>query len=415
MLLSHKTVIKVNDNYANIIGHMCYAAYKLWNVCNYERLHHNELNLPVKYPDWYYQKAAHKNDLWFKQLPSQTAQEVCKLLDKSWKSFYVLKQTGGIINPRPPKFKHEAIAVTYMQNGITHTSDTVRLTLSKGLKRYMTDEYNINENYLFLKNRIFKDISVIKQLKIYPPKHNKCTVIVSYEVPDVTPLPDNGKYLSIDIGIHNLLTCYVSDSQETFIIGRKYLSICNYYYKETARVQSQWSLQQSRKGVKYPRISKHVQKLYARKNNTISDYLHKITKYIVNYCISNDIHTVVIGDITNIRKDKDLGDITNQKLHSLPFKRIYQMFEYKLKSAGIRLIKQNEAYSSQTSPLADKVCRQNADKKKRVYRGLFIDGNNIWNADCVGAYNILRLYLKNNAIGLNPYDIKVPYIVKVDA
>lgn len=114
MLLSHKTVIKVNDNYANIIGHMCYAAYKLWNVCNYERLHHNELNLPVEYPDWYYQKAAHKNDLWFKQLPSQTAQEVCKLLDKSWKSFYALKQTGGIINPRPPKFKHEAIAVTYM-------------------------------------------------------------------------------------------------------------------------------------------------------------------------------------------------------------------------------------------------------------------------------------------------------------
>ena len=29
MLLSHKTVTKVNDNYANIIGHMCYAAYKL--------------------------------------------------------------------------------------------------------------------------------------------------------------------------------------------------------------------------------------------------------------------------------------------------------------------------------------------------------------------------------------------------
>lgn len=91
------------------------------------------------------------------------------------------------------------------------------------------------------------------------------------------------------------------------------------------------------------------------------------------------------------------------------------MLEYKLKSAGIRFIKQNEAYSSQTSPLADKVCRQNADKKKRVYRGLFVDGNNVWNADCVGAYNILRLYLKNNATGLNPYGIKVPYIVKVAA
>ncbi len=52
-----------------------------------------------KYPDWYYQKKAHKEDLWYKQLPSQTAQEVCKLLDKAWKSFYALKRSGGIEIP----------------------------------------------------------------------------------------------------------------------------------------------------------------------------------------------------------------------------------------------------------------------------------------------------------------------------
>ena len=28
-----------------------------------------------KYPDWYYQKKTHKGNLWYKQLPSQTAQE----------------------------------------------------------------------------------------------------------------------------------------------------------------------------------------------------------------------------------------------------------------------------------------------------------------------------------------------------
>ena len=38
MLLSHKTSVKVTEDQANIIGHMCYAASKLWNVCNYERL-----------------------------------------------------------------------------------------------------------------------------------------------------------------------------------------------------------------------------------------------------------------------------------------------------------------------------------------------------------------------------------------
>lgn len=32
MLLSQKTTIKLNNAESNIIGHMCYAAYKLWNV-----------------------------------------------------------------------------------------------------------------------------------------------------------------------------------------------------------------------------------------------------------------------------------------------------------------------------------------------------------------------------------------------
>ena len=68
MLLSHKTTIRVSRDDSNIIGHMCYAAYKLWNVCNYERIHYKELGLD-KYPDWYYQKKVHKEDPWYRQLP----------------------------------------------------------------------------------------------------------------------------------------------------------------------------------------------------------------------------------------------------------------------------------------------------------------------------------------------------------
>ena len=71
MLLSQKTSVKIRPEYSNIIGHMCYAASKLWNACNYERHHYKKLGLG-KYPDWYYQKKAHKENLWYKQLPSQT-------------------------------------------------------------------------------------------------------------------------------------------------------------------------------------------------------------------------------------------------------------------------------------------------------------------------------------------------------
>ena len=54
MLLSKKTSIKVSRDFANLIGQMCYAASKLWNVCNYERQHYKETGME-QYPDWYYQ------------------------------------------------------------------------------------------------------------------------------------------------------------------------------------------------------------------------------------------------------------------------------------------------------------------------------------------------------------------------
>ena len=416
MLLSHRTTIRLAPDDSNIIGHMCYAAFKLWNVANYERMHYRELGLK-EYPDWYYQKKAHKGDLWYKQLPSQTAQETLKLLDKSWKSFFVLRESRGIENPRPPRFKQSPITITYMQNGIVHEtgSELVRLSIPKQLKGYMAETYGIRENFLFLKNPIFKDTDTIKQIRIYPPENGRCEIIVIYETPDVVPLIDNGRYLSIDLGLHNLMTGYNSSTGETFIAGRKYLAICNYFNKEIARVQSQWAAAQHRKGIKYPESSKHLGKLYRRRTNSVHDYLHKVTRYIVSYCVEHKINTVVIGDITNIRKKNNLGHVTNQKLHSLPFTKIYTMLGYKLAMSGIRFIKQGEAYSSQTSPLREQVSKEYAEKGNRVERGLYKDHGHIWNADCVGAYNILRLYLaaEGKELKSDPLGIKSPYIAKV--
>ena len=226
MLLSHRTSLKICPEYSNIIGHMCYAASKLWNVCNYERHHYKELGLE-KYPDWYYQKKAHKGDLWYRQLPSQTAQETCKQLDKAWKSFYVLKKTGGIKDPNPPRFKQDNILVTYMQMGIRHEkgSDQLRLSLPKDLKSYMEETYGIHEKFLYLENKIFRNMDRIKQLRIYPPKNGKCDLIVIYEIEEPEQHSQNGHYLSVDLGLHNLMTCYDSGNGRTFILGRKYLSV----------------------------------------------------------------------------------------------------------------------------------------------------------------------------------------------
>ena len=113
-----------------------------------------------------------------------------------------------------------------------------------------------------------------------------------------------------------------------------------------------------------------------------------MTRYITNYCI----HTVVIGDIKGIRKERNLGRKTNQKLHSLPYARIYMQLEYKLKMKGICLIRQEESYSSQCPPQSEKVSHIYAEKRNRKKAWHLHCRAVIYNADAVGAYNILRKY-----------------------
>lgn len=71
--------------------------------------------------------------------------------------------------------------------------------------------------------------------------------------------------------------------------------------------------QQSERGIKYPKSSKHIQRLYRKKQNAVKDYLHKVTRWIAEYCRKEDICCVVVGDIRNIHRGKDLGHKTNQK------------------------------------------------------------------------------------------------------
>lgn len=63
-------------------------------------------------------------------------------------------------------------------------------------------------------------------------------MIAVYEMEDTEILPDNGRYFFIDLGFHNLITCY-DNKGKSFILGEKYLSICRRYDREIARIQVQ--------------------------------------------------------------------------------------------------------------------------------------------------------------------------------
>ena len=83
-----------------------------------------------------------------------------------------------------------------MQMGIRHEkgSDQLRLSLPKDLKSYMEETYGIHEKFLYLENKIFRDMDRIKQLRIYPPKNEKCDLIVIYEIEEPEQLSQKGHY-----------------------------------------------------------------------------------------------------------------------------------------------------------------------------------------------------------------------------
>lgn len=170
-----------------------------------------------------------------------------------------------------------------------------------------------------------------------------------------------------------------------------------------------------RKWHKISPIIETYQEALSKKQNAVKDYFHKVTRWLAEYCRKEEINCVIIGDIRNIRKGKDIGHKTNQKFHGLPYNKLYIMLEYKLKLYGISLTKQEESYTSQCSPFSPEISKRCAEASNRKERGMYITDGVRYNADAVGAFNILRkrLSVSGKQKELSVTGLKNPEIIKV--
>ncbi len=102
-----------------------------------------------------------------------------------------------------------------------------------------------------------------------------------------------------------------------------------------------------------------------------------------DWAVEKGISAVYVGDVTGIEINSKKGKNVNQKLNQWEYGLIMKLLEYKLNNAGIKLIKVNEAYSSQTCPCC-------GFKHKPINRN-FICPNckNKFHRDIIGAWNIL--------------------------
>jgi IS605 OrfB family transposase len=228
----------------------------------------------------------------------------------------------------------------------------------------------------------------VQEIRIIPQQ--KATFFkmeVVYEVEEQNLNLNQDNVLSIDIGLSNLATCYDVSSNRAFIMdGRKLKSINYYWNKKNAKLQSIKD-KQNIKG-----YTRQQFLLKRKRENRIKDVMRKTAKYILDYCIDNDIGTIVVGHNKGWKQEINIGKKNNQNFVQVPFGYLMSMLESKCQEYGLRYLEIQESHTSKCSAIDNEEIKHHDEYVgKRVKRGLFKSKDGILiNSDVNGAINIAR-------------------------
>lgn len=320
-------------------------------------------------------KLCKENQVDFRNLPSVVSQQVVAQVfsvTKSWirsKKEYEKNPSKFLSRPKLPKYKRGK-----KQNMVVFTTSACRLK-SDGYIHFIKNiiqpiKTNIGDNKLC-------QVRIIPQATCY-------VVEVIYEKKEQDLNLNKDNVLSIDLGLNNLCTCISNVGISPFIVNGKVIKSFNQWYnKKKARLMSLIG----DKGT-----SRRINKMTCYRNCWISDKIHKISRYIIDICRSNNIGTIVIGQNRGWKQEINLGKRINQKFVEIPFYDLINKISYKAKLIGINLITHEESYTSKIDHMAfEPLKKQDAYLGKRKRRGLFQSSiGKLINADINGAIGIGR-------------------------
>ena len=383
MYLTEQHIIKSNHYFYKELDNLCFLSKNLYNAGLYEIRQYffnakDDPNIKYKYLNYFSLdkkfKTEHNKD--YNALPSQTSQQTLKVLEQNFKSFFNLLKSK-----KANEHKDKINIPNYLNKTGRYLT---RYTAQNISKNYLEQSIiKIPKTNIEFKTKI-KDIkNRLKEIRIIP-KSNYILVEIVYSVIEPKLLENNNRYLAIDLGINNLMTCTSNITNSFIINGKQVKSINQYYNKTKAKLQSKLS--------KEIYTSKKLNKLSLKRSNKIKNYFHKATKYIINQAVNQSINTIILGYNKGWKQEVNLGRKNNQKFVDIPFYLLLNMLSYKAKLKGITLIVQEESYTSKCSALDNEtIQRHDTYLGKRVRRGLFKTSNGLLvNADINGSLNIMR-------------------------
>lgn len=381
---AEKHILKQNNEYYSLIDDFCLKAKNLYNHANYIiRQEFCSSNKWIRYSDLDSMLKKDKDYPDYANMPTaQSAQQILRLLDKNWVSFFKSIKDWSkhkdkyLGKPKLPKYKSKnGREILILTNQNVKLKDNV-LHFPKTFNKFTIKPQFVNRS----------NFISFQQVRFLPKnKHIVIEIVYNIEVPDL--INDNGRYLSIDIGVDNLSTITNNFNEAPVIVNGKGLkSINQYYNKLLAHYKS------ITKMLNKQDYSNKQNKLTIKRNAKITDYLHKTSRFIVNYAKQHSVSVIVIGHNKEWKQHSVLSKRVNQHFVQIPFNTLIQQIQYKAEEFGIKVILVEESYTSGTSFLDNELpTKENYDKSRRKHRGIFKSNNSILiNADVNGAFQILK-------------------------
>ena len=392
MYLSVKQQIKhLSKKEYKIIKELCHIAKNLTNQAIYNiRQYYFAEGKYLSYSKNYELLKTSDN---YKLLNSNMAQQILKEVDGSFQSYFALLRLA-----KEGKYDFKDCKMPYYLSKDGYT------TLVIGFVRLNGNKLIIPFSNIYKKSHKPIEIKIppilldkkIKEIRIIPKgKARFFEIQYIYEAEEIQRKLNRKNVLAIDLGVNNLVTAVTSSGESFIIDGRKVKSINQWYNKENRRLQKI----KDKQGISNKKTTNRQKSIIRNRNNKINDYISKAARKVIDYCITNDIGTLVAGYNEEFQRKSKIGKKNNQTFVNIPFGKLYSKLKYLCKLNKIIFVKQEESYTSKASFLdKDEIPVYDEDNKKtykfsgkRIYRGMYKSSKGkLINSDINGALNILR-------------------------
>ena len=374
---------------------------------------YNSISDKYYLPSFYhfdYMFKKNKNVDYYNDLPTQTTQNIIKECLSDFKAFFKGVKS---YNQNKDNFTGRPKLPRYIkQNKASFDITNQDAVIKNGVLKLPKIKAKLSLGNLILAK--LKEVTIKPFYNTY-----KIYIVTEQEELDTNFNLDYSKILGIDIGVNNFITTNNNFGLTPFIVNGKIMKSYNQYYnKRIALLKS--LLSKSSKKKLY--CSDKIDRLNKKRANYFTDKMHKISTYVINYCLDNDIGTVVVGKNSSWKQNSNINKVNNQNFCYIPHNLFINKLKEKAIKYSINVIEREESYTSKCSFLDnDFIYTYGKDDKspffsgKRKHRGLYISKGGVkLNADVNGAANIIKKEFQNAFDNIKDFSYMYKTVEKIN-